>query len=98
MKGYKERALRWIDTFYKQTEESIHHDLLNAVNNKDVPSIMHLAERLGNLKEQRATVTEQIQDAEVLLELIQLVMDGKHVLGLDDEEIEDYILYICKEQ
>jgi hypothetical protein len=96
MKEYKERALRWIDNFYKQSEESLHHDLLNAVNNKDVPSIMYLAERLGNLKEQRAIVTEQVLDAEVLLELIQLVMEGKHVSGLDDEEIEDYILYICK--
>ena len=97
MKGYKERALRWIDTYYKQTEENIHHDLLNAVNIKAIPSITSLAERLGNLKEERAIVTERVQDAEVLLELIQLVMDGKHVLGLDDEEIEDYILYICKE-
>jgi hypothetical protein len=96
MKEYKERALRWIDTFYKQSEESLHHDLLNAVNNKDVPSIIHLAERLGNLKEQRAIVTEQVLDAEVILELIQLVIDGKHIAGLNDEEIEDYILYICK--
>ena len=96
MKEYKERALRWIDTFYKQSEESLYHDLLNAVNNKDVPSIISLTETLGNLKEQRAIVTERALDAEVLLELIQLVMEGKHVLGLDDEEIEDYILYICK--
>ncbi len=96
MKEYKERALRWIDTFYKQSEESLYHDLLNAVNNKDVSSIVYLAERLGNLKEQRAMFTERALDAEVLLELIQLVMDGKHVLGLDDEEVEDYILYICK--
>ena len=91
MKNNQEKALNWVDTFFKQREESIHHDLLVEVNNKNVDSIISLAERLGNIKEQKAELMEQIQDANCILDLVQAVIDN---MEFDDEYKEDYLLYI----
>ena len=49
MKTNKEKALNWVDTFFKQREENIHHDLIVEVKNKSVQSIISLAEKLGDI-------------------------------------------------
>lgn len=91
MKTNKEKALNWVDTFYKQREENIHNDLIVEVNNKNVFSIVSLAEQLGNIKEEKATIIEQVQDADTLVDLVQLIMDD----GLfEDEDKEDYLTHI----
>lgn len=90
IKTNKEKALNWVDTFFKQREESIHHDLTVEVKNKSVQSIISLAQELGDIKEDKATVMEQIQDAETLVELVQFIMDDSFV----DEDKEDYLIYI----
>lgn len=91
MKTNKEKALNWVDTFFKQREENLHHDLLVEVNNKNVNSIISLAERLGDIKEDKAATIEQIQDANTLIELVQFIMDDDL---FDDEDKEDYLTYI----
>ena len=91
METNKEKALNWVDTFFKQKEENLHHDLLIEVNNKNVKSIISLAERLGNIKEQKAELMEQIQDANCLLDLVQAAVDN---MEFDDEDKEDYLMYI----
>jgi pyruvate-formate lyase-activating enzyme len=91
METNKEKALNWIDTFYKQREENLHHDLIVEVNNKHVPSIISLAQDLGNIKEVKATVIEQIQDAETLVDLVQLIMDDSL---FEDGDKEEYLIYI----
>ena len=91
MKTNKEKALNWVDTFFKQKEEHLHHDLLIEVNNKHIHSIISLAQDLGNIKEEKATVIEQVQDAETLVDLVQLIMDDSI---FDDEDKEDYLTYI----
>ena len=91
MKTNKEKALNWVDTFFKQREENIHHDLIVEVKNKSVQSIISLAEKLGDIKEDKATVMEQVQDAETLIDLVQLIMDDSI---FDDEDKEDYLTYI----
>lgn len=95
MKTNKEKALNWIDTFFKQKEESIHHDLTIEVNNKNVESIISLAEELGNIKEEKATVIEYVQDVETLVELVQLIMDDSL---FEDDDKEDYLNYIFNVQ
>lgn len=91
MKTNKEKALNWVDTFFKQKEENLHHDLLIEVNNKHIDSIISLAEALGSVKEDKATTIEQIQDAEILVDLVQVIVgDG----FFDDEDKEDYLMYI----
>jgi hypothetical protein len=87
----KEKAIDWVNTFFKQKEENIHNDLLVEVNNKHVSSIISLAEELGNLKEDKAEIIESIQDAETLIDLVQSIIQGVH---FDDEDKEDYLLYI----
>ena len=91
METNKEKALNWVDTFYKQRKENLYHDLIVEVNNKHVPSIISLAQDLGNIKEEKATVIEQVQDAETLVELVQLIMDDSL---FEDEDKEDYLSYI----
>jgi len=91
MKTNKEKALNWVDTFFKQREENLHNDLLVEVNNKNVNSIISLAERLGDVKEDKAVTIEQIQDANTLIELVQFIMDDDL---FDDEDKEDYLTYI----
>ena len=91
MKTNKEKALNWVDTFFKQREEDLHNDLIVEVNNKNVDSIISLAEQLGDVKEDKAAVIEQVQDAETLVDLVQLIMDDDL---FDDEYKEDYLLYI----
>lgn len=91
MKTNKGKALNWVDTFFKQREENLQHDLLVEVNNKSIQSIISLAEKLGDVKEDKATIMEQVQDAETLIELVQLIMDDDI---FDDEDKEDYLTYI----
>jgi hypothetical protein len=95
METNKEKALNWVDTFFKQKEESIHHDLTIEVNNKNVESIISLAQELGDIKEEKATVIEQVQDAETLVELVQLIMDDSL---FEDDDKEDYLSYIFNVQ
>lgn len=95
MKNNQEKALNWVDTFFKQKEEYLHHDLLIEVNNKHIHSIISLAEKLGDVKEDKATVMEQVQDAETLVDLVQLIMDDSL---FDDEDKEDYLNYIFNVQ
>jgi len=92
MKNNQGKALNWVNTFFKQKEENLQHDdLLVEVNNKYIHSIISLAEQLGDIKEDKATVMEQVQDAETLIELVQLIMDDNI---FDDEDKEDYLNYI----
>ncbi len=91
METNKEKALNWVDTFYKQREENLHHDLTIEVNNKNVDSIISLAQDLGNIKEEKATVIEQVQDAETLVELVQVIV-GDDLF--EDDDKEDYLSYI----
>jgi len=91
METNKEKALNWVDTFFKQKEENLHHDLLVEVNNKHIKSIISLAETLGDIKEVKATVIEQIQDAETLVDLVQLIMDDSL---FEDGDKEEYLIYI----
>jgi hypothetical protein len=91
MKNNQGKALNWVDTFFKQREENLQHDLLVEVNNKHIASIISLAEKLGDVKEDKATIMEQIQDAETLIELVQLIMDDNI---FEDEDKEDYLTYI----
>lgn len=91
METNKEKALNWVDTFFKQKEENIHHDLTVEVNNKNVDSIISLAQELGDIKEEKATVIEQVQDAETLVDLVQLIMDDDL---FDVDYKEDYLVYI----
>ncbi len=91
MKNNQGKALNWVNTFFKQKEENLQHDLLVEVNNKHIHSIISLAEQLGDIKEDKATVMEQVQDVETLIELVQLIMDDNI---FDDEDKEDYLNYI----
>ncbi len=95
METNKEKALNWVNTFYKQREESIHHDLTIEVNNKNVESIISLAQELGDIKEEKATVIEYVQDVETLVELVQLIMDDSL---FEDDYKEDYLSYIFNVQ
>jgi hypothetical protein len=95
METNKEKALNWVNTFYKQREESIHHDLTIEVNNKNVESIISLAQELGDIKEEKATVIEYVQDTETLVELVQLIMDDSL---FEDDYKEDYLSYIFNVQ
>jgi len=87
----KEKAIDWVDTFFKQTEEGIHHDLTVEVNNKNVSSIIALAQRLGGIKGDRAEIMELVLDAETLIDLVQAVINNEL---FDDEDKEDYLTYI----
>ena len=87
----KEKALNWVDTFFKQREENLHHDLTVEVINKNVNSIIFLAQELGNIKEEKATIVEQVQDANTLVDLVQMIMCEDL---FDDEDKEDYLTYI----
>jgi len=91
MKNNQGKALNWVNTFFKQKEENLQHDLLVEVNNKHIHSIISLAEQLGDIKEDKATVIEQVQDAETLIELVQLIMDDDI---FENEDKEDYLNYI----
>jgi len=91
METNKKRAINWVDTFFKQTEENIHHDLFVEVNNKNVSSIISLAQRLGGIKEDKAEIMELVQDAETLIDLVQVIINNEL---FDDEDKEDYLLYI----
>jgi hypothetical protein len=93
IKTNKEKALNWVDTFFKQREENIHHDLIVEVNNKSVSSIISLAKRLGDIKGDKAEIMELVQDAETLVDLVQAVMNNELEL-FDDEDKEDYLTYI----
>jgi hypothetical protein len=93
MKTNKEKAINWVDTFFKQTEENIHHDLLIEVNGKNVPSIISLAKELGDIKGDKAEIMELVQDAETLIDLVQAIMNNELEL-FDDEDKEDYLVYI----
>jgi len=95
MKTNKEKALNWVNTLYKQREEDLHHDLLVEVNNKHIDSIISLAEALGSAKEEKALVIEQVQDAETLIDLVQLIMND---VLFDDEDKEEYLNYIFNVQ
>jgi hypothetical protein len=87
----KEKAIDWVDTFFKQTEEGIHHDLTVEVKMKNVPSIISLAQRLGGIKGDRAEIMELVLDAETLIDLVQAVINNEL---FDDEDKEDYLTYI----
>ena len=89
----KEKAIDWVDTFFKQTEESIHHDLTVEVKMKNVSSIISLAQKLGGVKGDRAEIMELVQDAEMLIDLVQAIMNNELEL-FDDEDKEDYLTYI----
>jgi hypothetical protein len=91
MKNNQGKAINWIDTFFKQTEENIHHDLLIEVNNKHVSAIIFLAKRLGDIKGDKAEIMELVQDAETLVDLVQAVMNNDM---FDEEDKEDYLNYI----
>lgn len=91
METNKKRAINWVDTFFKQTEENIHRDLFVEVNNKNVSSIISLAQRLGGIKEDKAEIMELVQDAETLIDLVQAIINNEL---FDDEDKEDYLLYI----
>jgi hypothetical protein len=91
MKNNQGKAINWIDTFFKQTEENIHHDLLIEVNNKSVSAIISLAKRLGDIKGDKAEIIELVQDAETLVDLVQAVMNNDM---FDEEDKEDYLNYI----
>lgn len=87
----KEKAIDWVDTFFKQTEEGIHHDLTVEVKMKNVPSIIALAQRLGGVKGDRAEIMELVLDAETLIDLVQAIMNNDI---FEDEDKEDYLTYI----
>ena len=91
MRNNQGKAINWVDTFFKQTEENIHHDLLIEVNNKHVSSIISLAKRLGDIRGDKAEIMELVQDAETLVDLVQVVMNNDI---FDDEDKEDYLNYI----
>jgi hypothetical protein len=93
MKTNKEKAINWVDTFFKQKEESIHHDLTIEVNGKNVSSIISLAKELGDIKGDKAEIMELVQDAETLYDLVQAIMNNGLEL-FDDEDKEDYLVYI----
>jgi hypothetical protein len=93
MKTNKKKAIDWVDTFFKQKEESIHHDLTIEVNGKNVPSIISLAKELGDIKGDKAEIMELVQDAETLIDLVQAIMNNEIEL-FDEEDKEDYLAYI----
>ena len=94
MKNNQGKAINWIDTFFKQTEENIHHDLLIEVNNKSVSSIISLAKRLGDIKGDKAEIIELVQDAETLVDLVQAVMNNDIFDGEDKEDSLNYIFNV----
>jgi hypothetical protein len=93
MKTNKKKAIDWVDTFFKQKEESIHHDLTIEVNSKNISSIISLAKELGDIKGDKAEIMELVQDAETLYDLVQAIMNNGLEL-FDDEDKEDYLVYI----
>jgi hypothetical protein len=90
----KDRALQWANTFFAQKEASIYHNLEIAVKHKDVGTIISLSDDLGALKEDKAEMVERIQDADDIIELLEVIS----LLKCDREDEVCFVTYIFEVQ
>ena len=87
----KEKAINWVNNYFKVEEENLFRDLEVEVKRKHVDSIVSLSEKLGDLKERKADLMEQVEDATDNVELIYVITYWSDA----DREIElDYIPHI----
>jgi serine protease inhibitor len=69
----KEKAINWVNNYFKVEEESLYRDLEVEVKRKHVDSIVYLSEKLHNLKERKADLIEQVEDSEDNVDLIHVI-------------------------
>ena len=91
----KERAINWVNTYFSQKEERTYFNLETAVKAKNIEHIVTLSQDLHSLKERKAIIIENIEDASNVVDLIYVIFDDSDI----DKELEvEYIEYIFNVQ